>query len=71
MFMFHNDELVPIGYTDSNFQSNKNSHRSTYSFVFTLGGVTISWISMKQFYITNSSMKVKYVATLEVAKKVV
>ena len=69
--MFHNDELVPIGCIDSNFQSNKYSHRSTYSFVFTLGGVTISWISMKKYYITNSSMKVKYVATLEVAKKVV
>lgn len=69
MFVFHNDKLVPIGYTYS--QPYKNSHRSTSSFMFTLGGVTVSWRSVKKSYIVDSTMKVEYVATFEIAREVV
>lgn len=69
MFVFHNDKLVPIGYTYS--QPYKNSHRSTSSFMFTLGGVTVSQRSVKKSYIVDSIMKVKYVAAFETVREVV
>lgn len=42
MLVFYNGRLVPIEYRDSNFQSNKNSHRFTFDFVSTLSGANIS-----------------------------
>ena len=39
--------LVPVGYTDSNFQSDKDARMSTSGFVFTLGGEAISWRGVK------------------------
>ena len=62
MFVFHNNELAPIGYIDLDFQCDKDSHRSTYSFAFTLISVTISWKSVKQSCIYNSFMEVEYVS---------
>lgn len=62
MFVFHNNELAPIGYIDLDFQCDKDSHQSTSSFVFTLISVTISWKNVKQSCISNSFMQVKYVS---------
>ena len=37
IFMYGRDELIPIGYTDSDFISDKNLRKSTSGHVFTLG----------------------------------
>ena len=71
MLVFQSDELVPRGYTYSNFQFDNDSHRSTSDFVFTFGSVAVSWRSVKQSYIANSTMEVEYVATFEVAKEAI
>ena len=71
MFVFQSDELVPRGYTYSNFQFDKYSLWSTSNFVSTFGGVVVSWRSVKQSYIANSTMEVEYVATFEVAKEAI
>ena len=42
MYVFHSDELVPNGYINSNFWSNKDSHQYTFDFVFTISGATIN-----------------------------
>ena len=42
MLVYHCDELLPLGYTDSNFWSNRDSRKSTFGFVFTLGGGAVS-----------------------------
>ena len=41
------------------------------SFVFTLGDGAVSWRSVKQSCIVDSTMEVEYVATSEVAKEAI
>ena len=43
MLVFQDESLVPIGYTESDFQSDRESIKSTSGYVFTVGGVAISW----------------------------
>ena len=52
-----------------NFQSNLDFKKSTSGCVFTLGGGAISWKSVKQSCIADSTMEAKYVATGEAAKE--
>ena len=60
MFVFESDELVPKGYTNLDFQFDKYSRWSTFSFVFTFGGVTVRRISVKQSCIIDSIIKLEY-----------
>ena len=71
MMAYHCNELLPFGYTNSEFQSDKDSHKSTSRFVFTLGDEVVSWRNMKQSYIINSAMEVEYVVVSKVAKEVI
>ena len=48
MLVYHCNELLPIRYTNSEFQSYRDSHKSTSGFVFTLGGRAVSWRNVKQ-----------------------
>ena len=65
MLVYHSDELVPIGYTDSDFQSDMDSRKSTSGNVFTLGGGAIVWRSIKQTCVSDSTMEAEYVAAKE------
>ena len=65
------DSLVRLGYTDSDFQSNKDSRKSTSTYVFTLGGEAISSSSIKQFYIVDSTMEVEYMEASKATKEAV
>ena len=47
MLVYQDESIVPIGYTDSDFQSDKESIKSTSGYVFTFGGGAISWRSVK------------------------
>ena len=38
MLMYSGEDLTPLGYTDSDFQSDRDSRKSTSRSVFTLGG---------------------------------
>ena len=40
--------MIPIGYTDSDFQSDLDFRKSTSGCVFTLGGGVITWRSVKR-----------------------
>ena len=71
MLVYHGDELAPIGYTDSKFQSDANLRKSTSGYVFTLGGAVVSWRSIKQSCIVDSTMEAEYVAASETAKEAV
>ena len=62
MLVYHDDELALIGY---NFQSYADLRKSTYRYVFTLGGAVISWRSIKQSCIVDSTMEAEYVAARE------
>ena len=42
MLIYSGDELIPVGYTDSDFISDKDLRKSTSEHVFTLGGGAVS-----------------------------
>ena len=71
MLVYHSDDLIPIGYTDSDFQSDLDFRKSTSRCAFTLGGGAISWRSAKQSCIAYSTMEAEYVAACEAAKEAV
>ena len=69
MLVYHSEDLIPISYTDSDFQSDIDFRKFILGCVFTLGGGAISWRSVKQSCIANSTMKAEYVTTCEAAKE--
>ena len=71
MLVYRCEGLIPIGYTDSDFQSDLDFRKSISSCVFTLGRGAISWRSVKQSCIDNSTMEAEYVASCEAAKDTV
>ena len=71
MLVYHGDKLVLIRYTDSDFQSAGDLRKSTSGYVLKLGGATVSWRSIKQSCIADSTMEAKYVVALEAAKEAV
>ena len=71
MLVYSGDELIPVGYTDYDFMSDKDARKSTSGYVFTLGSGAISWRSVKQFCIADSTTEVEYVAASKVAKELI
>ena len=53
------------------FRSDKDSRKSTSGNVFTLGDGAISWRSIKQSCVADSTMEAEYVAASEAAKEAV
>ena len=71
MLVYQDKSLVLIGYTDSDFQPDIESKKSTSGYVFTLGGRAVSWRSVKQSSIVDSTMEVEYIAASKAAKEAV
>jgi hypothetical protein len=63
MFLVYRDEtgLVVRGYTDVNFQTDRDDLRSQSGFMFVLNGGVVSWKSSKQ--------ETEYIAASEAAKE--
>ena len=71
MLVYSAPELVPIGYTDADFQADRDFRKSTSGSVFTLGGGAVVWRSVRQSCIADSTMEAEYVAACEAAKEAV
>ncbi|KAA0053196.1 gag/pol protein [Cucumis melo var. makuwa] len=71
MLVYSSKDLILTGYTDSNFQSDKDARKSTSGSVFTLNGGAVVWRSIKQSCIADSTMEAEYVAACEAAKEAV
>src|SRR5215813_12907703 len=71
MLVYSSKDMVLRGYTDSDFQIDVDSRKSTSGSVFTLGGGAIVWRSIKQYCITDSTMEAEYAVACEAAKEVV
>ncbi|KAK4847407.1 hypothetical protein QYF36_001527 [Acer negundo] len=71
MLLYSGGDLIPIRYTDSDFQSNSDSRKSTSGSVFTIEGGAIIWRSIKQSCIADSIIEAEYVAACEAAKEAV
>ena len=71
MLIFLGTDLKMIGYTDSDFQTDRDSRRSTSGSVFTLNGGLMVWRSVKQSCIADSTIEAEHVAACEAAKEAV
>ena len=71
MLVYSSGDLNLLGYTDSDFQGDKDSRKSTSGSVFTLGGGSVVWRSIKQSSIADSIMEAEYIAASEAAKEAV
>ena len=71
MLVYSGTDLKMMGYTDSNFQTDRDSRKSTSGSVFILNGGAVVWRSIKQSCIADSTMEAEYVAACEAAKEAV
>jgi len=71
MLVYSGEDLTPLGYTDSDFQSCLDSRKSTSGSVFTLGGGSVVWRSVKQTCTSDSTMEAEYVAASDASKEAV
>ena len=71
MLVYQCEDLIPISYTYSDFQLDLYFRKSTSGCVFTLGGGAISWRSVKQSCIADSTMEAEYVSACEAAKEAI
>ncbi|GFS36335.1 hypothetical protein Acr_00g0045430 [Actinidia rufa] len=71
VLIYGSEDLTPIGYSYSDFQSDRDSRMSTSSCVFTLDGGAISWRSVKQSCIADSTIEAEYIAAYEAPNEAV
>ena len=57
-----------IGYSDSDFDGNKENGVSTSCYLMSTGSVAINWRSRKQYVPIDSMTKVEYVAAAQATK---
>ncbi|KAA0025346.1 gag/pol protein [Cucumis melo var. makuwa] len=71
ILVYGTKDLILTGYTDSDFQTDKDARKSTSGSVFTLNGGEVVWRNIKQSCIADFTMEVEYVAACEAAKEAV
>jgi len=57
--------LTPIGYTDSDFAGCKTTARSTYGYLFTVGGEPVSWKLKKSFIVAYLTLEAEFTGLIE------
>ena len=65
------DDFKLIGYSDSDFDGDKETGVSTSRYTMSLGSVAVSWRSRKQSVPPDSTTEAKYVAAAEATKEIV
>ena len=71
MLVYSSGSLETIGYTDSDFQGDIDSRKSTSGYVFTLNSGAICWKSVKKTCVADSTTEAEYVAASKAAKEAV
>ena len=59
---YQGGDLKLRGYSDADWASDRDEHKSTSGYAFVLGGGIVSWCSKKQTCIALSTMELEYVA---------
>ncbi|KAL2239854.1 UNVERIFIED_CONTAM: Retrovirus-related Pol polyprotein from transposon TNT 1-94 [Sesamum indicum] len=70
-FSKFSDSVDLIGYVDSNYANERDSRKSTTSYIFTLCGSCISWKSQLQHIVALSTTEAEYIATTEAFKEAI
>ena len=65
------DDFKLIGYSDSDFDGDKETGVSTSGYTMSLGSAAVSWRSHKQSVPTDSTTEAEYVAVAEATKEIV
>ena len=65
------DDFKLIGYSDSDFDGDKEIGASTSGYTMSLGSAAVSWISHKQSVLADSTIEEEYVAVVEATKEIV
>eukprot|EP00253_Pinus_taeda_P009423 PITA_09423 len=60
-----------IGYSDSDFDGDKENGVSTSFYLISLGSTTINWRSCKQYVHVDSTIEAKYVAETQATKEII
>ena len=68
---FGTSDLNLKGFVDANLAGDIDSRKNTTGFVFTLGGIAISWGSNLQKVVALSTTEAEYVAMTEAAKEMI
>ncbi len=64
-------EIIPIGFTDSDWAGCHASRKSTSGYVFTMAGGPVSWRSKKQTHEATSSCEAEYIALCNASKEAI
>jgi hypothetical protein len=64
------EELIVKGYSDASFQTDADDSKLQSSFVFCLNRGAVSWKSLKQDTIADSTVEAEYIAASEATKEV-
>jgi hypothetical protein len=68
---FGGSNIFLQGYVDSDMAGDKDNRRSTTGYVFTIGGMIVSWILKLQKVVALSTIEVEYVAATEASKEMI
>ena len=71
MALVYGTEDTLIGYIDSDFAGDLDDRKSTSGYLFTLGGVAISWKSKKQSLVWLSLTEAEYIGCGEAIRKAI
>ena len=59
------------GYVGADMAGDRDNRRSTTGYVFTVGGIVVSWVSKIQSVVALSTIEVEYVAAREASKEMI
>ena len=65
------DNLQVQGFVDADHSGDRDSGRSTTSYVFTVGDTAVSWVSQLQKIVALSTTEAEYVAITEASKEMI
>ena len=68
MLTYRGSDLIFVRYTNSDFMSDMDFKKSTFRYVFTLGGAAVSWNIIKQQCIADLTTEAEYVVATKLAK---
>ena len=69
--MYGSKDLILTEYTNSDFQTNRDSRKYTSDSVFSLNEGDVVWRSIKEGCIVDSTMEAEHIVTCEAIKEVV